>query len=155
MAGTSPHPEPPLIILIHNLPQARAALAAHPGALLITAPGAAASWGAGFTAALEAELGHPLVIDCGDDPSVVMAALRAGSRDLLFTGRADVARKLASMASQQGGRLRAALPSPPLALQPEDDPARIGAAPVPSPANPVRSGAMATPASGRRPEPCD
>jgi hypothetical protein len=124
-------PEPPertLTITIHDLPQARAALAACPDAHLVTAPGAAAFWGAGYTAALESELGHTLIVDCGDDPAVAMAALRAGSRDLLFTGHADIAAKLASMAEQQGGRVRTALPRPHLRLLPEDDPARAIAA---------------------------
>lgn len=101
-------PGPPLTtpVVVHDLEGARAALAADPTAVLVSAPGAAAFWGVGFLAALERELGHPLIIDCGDDAGVAMAALRAGCRDLLFTGREDVAERLASMAGKVGGRVR-------------------------------------------------
>ena len=56
--------------------------------------------GVGYWHALELALGHPIVIDCGDDPGLAMAALRAGCRDLLFTGPEAVAVKLEGMAAQ-------------------------------------------------------
>jgi hypothetical protein len=69
-------------------------------------------------------LGHPVVIDCGKDAGLVMAALREGSRDLLFVGPAPIADKLAGMAGQLGGRLRRELAGPVVELLAEDDPSR-------------------------------
>ena len=50
---------------------------------------------------MELELGRSVVIDCGDDAGLAMAALREGMRDVLFTGRADVAARLAGIAAAQ------------------------------------------------------
>jgi hypothetical protein len=60
----------------------------------------------GFWRAVEEELGRSVAIDCGEDAGLVMAALRAGCRDLLFTGADEPAVRLADMAGQLGGRLR-------------------------------------------------
>ena len=92
-------------------------------ATLVTATGLAAFAGVGFWHAVEQALGHPVVIDCGDDAGLAMAALRTGSRDLLFTGPPGVATKLADMAAQLGGRVRQELGGPVVDLLPEDDPA--------------------------------
>jgi hypothetical protein len=81
-------------------------------ALLVTAPDMAAFAGVGFWHAVERALAHPVVIDCGDDAGLVLAALREGSRDLLFTGSAVLAEKLESIAAQYGARLRRDLRDP-------------------------------------------
>jgi hypothetical protein len=90
----------------------------------VSAPGAAAFAGVGFLHALEEALGRPLVVDCGDDAGLVMAALRAGSRDLLFTGDPRLLAPLAEMAESVGGRVRDRLGLPVLCLDPGEDPAR-------------------------------
>jgi hypothetical protein len=94
-------------------------------ATLVTATGLAAFAGVGFWHAVEQALGHPVVIDCGDDAGLAMAALRTGSRDLLFTGPPRVAAKLADMAAQLGGQVRQELRGLLLDLLPEDDPADV------------------------------
>jgi len=78
---------------------------------LVTDEGLAAFAGVGFWRAVEEELGHSVVVDCADDAGLVMAGLRAGCRDLLFTGPEELAVKLADMAGQIGGRLRRTLDS--------------------------------------------
>lgn len=78
--------------------------------MLVTAPGLAAFAGAGYWHAVEAALGRAIVLDCGEDAGLVLAGLRAGCRDLLFTGEARLAVKLADLAGQQGARLYRSLP---------------------------------------------
>ena len=95
-----------LIVRIHDLAEGRRALAATPEALLVTAGAMAHFAGVGFWHAVELELGRSVVIDCGDDAGLAMAALREGMRDVLFTGRADVADRLAGLAAAYGARLR-------------------------------------------------
>ena len=95
-----------LIVRVHDLEEARRALAATPDAVLVTAPDMAHFAGVGFWHAVEHELSRSVVLDCADDAGLVMAALRQGLRDLLFTGRADVALRLAGMAAASGARLR-------------------------------------------------
>lgn len=114
-----------IAVRIHHLVQARAALArAEALALdvtLLSAPEAACFAGAGFLAALGRKLGRPLVVDCGNDAGIALAALRAGCRDLLFSGDAALAAKLAEIAAQLGGRVRAALDLPVIPLGPDDE----------------------------------
>lgn len=100
-----------LIVRVHDLEEARRALAATPDALLVTAPDMAHFAGVGFWHAVERELGRRIVLDCADDAGLVMAALRGGLRDLLFTGRDDVAGRLEGMAAACGARLRRSLDS--------------------------------------------
>jgi hypothetical protein len=95
-----------LIVRIHDLAEGRRALAATPDALLVTAGAMAHFAGVGFWHAVELELGRSVVIDCGDDAGLAMAALREGMRDVLFTGRADVADRLAGLAAAHGAQLR-------------------------------------------------
>ena len=95
---------------IHDLEEARRAVerARRAGAepVLVTAAGSAAFAGVGYWQAVALALGEPVVIDCGDDAGLVMGALRAGARDLLFTGPEAVAARLDDMAGQLGGRVR-------------------------------------------------
>lgn len=92
-------------------------------AVPVSAQGLAAFAGLGFWHALERELGRSVVVDCGEDAGLVMAGLRAGCRDLLFTGEADIAARLASMAEQAGTRLRRELAGELLDLLPGEAPA--------------------------------
>lgn len=112
----------PLFVRIHDLRQAEAALQlerAHGRAVvLVTAAGMAAFAGVGFWQAVAERIGRPVVIDAGEDAGLVMAALRAGCRDLLFTGPEATARRLASMAAEVGARLRRNLAGEVLTLSP-------------------------------------
>ncbi len=114
--------------MVHHLEQARSALAAAAEAgcaiELRSAPGAAGYAGVGYLKALGDEVGHELLVDCGDDAGLVMAALRTGCRRIAFSGRDDVARRLHDMAGQLGAVVEADAPEV-LMLQPEDDAAAI------------------------------
>jgi hypothetical protein len=97
-------------VVVQDFGQARAALAAA-GELAVaiqlrSAPDAAAYAGVGYLHALGRAAGHELLIDCGDDPGLVMAALRTGCRKLAFSGSAELAAKLADLAAQHGATLR-------------------------------------------------
>ena len=76
--------------MVHHLEQARAALAAAAelgcAIELRSAPGAAGYAGVGYLKALGDEVGHELLVDCGDDAGLVMAALRTGCRRIAFSG---------------------------------------------------------------------
>jgi hypothetical protein len=48
------------------------------------------------------------LLDCGDEAGTVLAALRAGVEGVIFTGRADVAARLADIARQRGARFETA-----------------------------------------------
>lgn len=79
---------------------------------LVSPPGAAAFWGAGYLPALLAEV-HAAVpgvdvkgaLDAADDAGYAQAAIRAGVAAVIFTGPADVARRLADIAGQAGAEL--------------------------------------------------
>ena len=73
---------------------------------LRSAPDAAAYAGVGYLKALGDLAGQELRIDCGEDAGLVMAALRTGCRRLAFSGRADLALRLADMAAQLGAEFR-------------------------------------------------
>ena len=76
----------------------------------------------GYPQALGDELGHEIVIDCGDNAGLVMAALRTGCRRLAFSGPAGLSERLADMAAQVGAWYRyEAQPPVVLRLLPEDD----------------------------------
>ena len=72
----------------------------------MSAPGVAAFAGVGFLRALEEELGVRVLADCGEDAGLVMAAIRAGLNEILFTGDERLRTPLAEMAEAAGGRLR-------------------------------------------------
>jgi fructose/tagatose bisphosphate aldolase len=95
-------------IVIHSLAHARAALAAAAAlrlpVIVASAPGAAAQAGpAWFKAVIEeARAAYPdvkvtAILDCGDEPGAVMAALRAGLTQLRFNGAPETREKLAAM----------------------------------------------------------
>ncbi|MGI9419240.1 MAG: hypothetical protein ACR2RA_15530 [Geminicoccaceae bacterium] len=113
-------------VIVHHLAQAKAALAAADDAgfaiQLRSAAGAATAAGVGYLRALGEAAGHELLIDCGDDAGLVMAALRSGCRKLLFSGSEDERKRLGQMAERVGAVLvvSAALPDDRLALSPDD-----------------------------------
>ena len=95
-------------IVIHSLDHARAALAAAAAGgqkvTLASAPGAALQTGPGWFKAVieEASAAYPralamAILDCGDQPGAVMAALRLGLTDLRFHGAAAFRAKLEGM----------------------------------------------------------
>jgi hypothetical protein len=109
-------PDTAPVIIIHSLAHAVAALTAAAKAgrpiVLASAPEAGVYAGPGWFrevigAAREAMAAAQFsaVLDCGDDAGAAMAAIRAGIEAVVFTGRADVARRLADIAAQRGARL--------------------------------------------------
>lgn len=102
-----------VVFVIHGLEGASAALQAGAEAglpvTLVSATGAAAyggpAWFREVVAAAAQEAGcapAAAYLDCGDRPGDVLAAIRAGVSGVIFTGCADVAAKLAALASAQG-----------------------------------------------------
>jgi hypothetical protein len=89
--------------------------------LPVSAPGAVVYAGPSFLFALERLAGRPILVDCGERAGDVMASLRTGLRRILFSGRPDVAERLAAMAAQQGGELRRSLDLPLVRLGAQDD----------------------------------
>ena len=98
-------------IIVHSLDHALAALATAAAlklpVTLASARGAASQAGpAWFKAVIdEARAAHPdvdvtAILDCGDEPGAVMAALRTGLTQLRFTGPEDVRGKLAGMGAE-------------------------------------------------------
>jgi hypothetical protein len=56
------------------------------------------------------------MLDCGDDAGAAQGAMRAGIEMVIFTGRADVAERLAAIADAKDGRLLTARPDASLDL---------------------------------------
>jgi len=108
---------PCLCITVHSLDHARAALdAAHDAGVTVTllsAPGASAYAGPGWFVQLLNQLSDDeraaiagAYLDCGPRPGDVLAAFRAGVPEVIFTGRGDVAGKLAALAQAHGVAFR-------------------------------------------------
>jgi hypothetical protein len=106
------------VVIVHDLRQAQAALAAAASAgrpvTLLSPPDAAASWGALYfqslirlAAAAHPEVALTAMLDCGERPGDVLAALRQGIADVVFHGGGDVRAKLAAIAEAYGARLHA------------------------------------------------
>lgn len=100
-------------VIVHSLDDARAALAAAAALgcplTLASAPGAAAYAGAAWFRDLvsQARTAHPsvpvvAVLDCGDQPGLALAALRAGLRHLRCAAPPEAAFRLADIAGQLG-----------------------------------------------------
>jgi hypothetical protein len=114
-------PAAPPSIVIHSLAHAVAALEAAAAAdraiILLSAADAGIYAGAGwFKAMVEAATNavpaawFSEILDCGDHAGAVQAALQAGIAAVIFTGRTDVAERLAAIAEQQTSRLLTARP---------------------------------------------
>ena len=119
-------------VTIHSLEQAQLAarIAAELGrpVTLLSATGAAAyvgpGWFAGVVAAARTdspEAGIAAYLDCGDRSGDALAAFRADTPGVVFTGRADVADKLAALAEAHGVAFLRARPDA-LDLLDRDDP---------------------------------
>jgi hypothetical protein len=115
------------VIIVHSLAHAVAALAAAEEVgrpvVLASAPGAGIYAGPGWWRELIAAACAAVpaarctaLLDCGDDAGAAQAAIRAGVEAIIFTGRADVAERLADIAGQQGASLLTARPEPALDL---------------------------------------
>ena len=61
----------------------------------------------------------PAECDCGEDVGSALAAIRSAIEAVLYTGPADVARRLADIARQHGVRLETRRPAIVLDLEPE------------------------------------
>lgn len=123
---------PRLTVAVHDLLQARAALAAAEElgleVELATAPGLAAFAGVGFCVALGELVGRPILVDCGAETGTALAALRTGARRVLLRGAPAVRGKLADIAAQLGAELLAEAPPPLLTVAPGEDAAAALAA---------------------------
>ena len=115
------------VIIIHSLAHAIAALRATVDArrpvTLASAPDAGSYAGPGWFGALIAAARDAVpaaksqaLLDCGNDAGAAQAAIRAGIEGIIFTGRADVAERLADIARQHGIRLMMARPDAALDL---------------------------------------
>jgi hypothetical protein len=103
------------VIIVHSLGHAVAALTAAAKAgravVLASAPGAGSYVGPGWFGALvdaarEAvpEARFSALLDCGDDVGAALAAIRSEVEGTVFTGRADVGRRLGDIARRHGVR---------------------------------------------------
>lgn len=115
------------VIVIHSLAHATAALraAAASGRPVVLASAADAGRYGGpgwFRALIEAARNavpaahFTALLDCADDAGAAQAAIRAGSVAIVFTGRADVARRLADIAGRRGIGFVTKRPEPALDL---------------------------------------
>jgi hypothetical protein len=120
-------------VVVHSLAQARAAVAAAQAigcpVTLASAAGAGAYAGAPWFAAIvklaAAEApGCPVsaILDCGDQPGTVLAALRAGVRRVRFEGSAEAASHLGEIAAQYGATIERGAHAPALDLLDAADP---------------------------------
>ncbi len=109
--------------VVHDLEQAKAALKAARErglrVLLVSAAGAAAALGPAVwrEMAAQAEQAEPgataaAVLDCGDDPGLALAALRAGVKTIRVGAGPEVRAKIADIAGQMGATLIADRPDP-------------------------------------------
>jgi hypothetical protein len=109
----SGHTAAPPVVVVHSLAQAVAALNAAAerdrALVLASAPDAGIYAGPGWWKALVEAAGEAVprarfsaILDCGGDAGAAMAAIRAGVEAIVFTGRTDVAARLADIAAQSG-----------------------------------------------------
>jgi hypothetical protein len=115
------------VIIIHSLTQAIAALTAAARAgrpvVLASAPDAGGYVGPGWFGVLIAAAREAVpaarfstLLDCGDNVGAALAAIRAGIEGVVFTGRPDIARRLADIAVQHGVRFEMSRPTATLDL---------------------------------------
>ena len=91
--------------------------------MLTSAPDAGGYVGPGWFSALVAAAREAVpdarcstLLDCGDNVGAALAAIRAEVEGVIFTGRPDVARRLADIARQHGVRFETKRPAPALDL---------------------------------------
>lgn len=119
-----PGPAAPVFV-VHALSHAVTVLeaaAARP-VILVSAPDAGIYAGPGWFKALidTARTAAPnatfkAILDCGDDAGAAQGAIRAGIDAVIFTGRIDVAERLAAIAAASGAQLLSTRPEPLLDL---------------------------------------
>jgi hypothetical protein len=104
-------------VIVHGLPDVRAALAPGLPATLLSAPGAALYAGCGFWRALieRAQQEFPAavitdVLDCADGSGHALAALRVGQRLLVLEHAAPGWQAVADIAAQLGGKVLTTAP---------------------------------------------
>ena len=119
-------PDAPLIV-VHSLAHAVAALMAAAETVreivIASAPDAGIYAGPAWWCALVESARETVpaakvtaLLDCGDDAGAAQGAIRGGVEGIVFTGRADVAARLADIAGQRGAVLLSARPEPVLDL---------------------------------------
>ncbi|WP_027135971.1 hypothetical protein [Geminicoccus roseus] len=89
--------------------------------LPVSPAGAVVYAGPSFFLELERLHGRSILMDCGGQAGDVLACLRTGLRDLLFTGAMEMADRLEVIAVQQRAALRRSLDLPLLELGVDDD----------------------------------
>jgi acyl-CoA reductase-like NAD-dependent aldehyde dehydrogenase len=115
------------VIVVHSLVQAIAALTAAVKAgravVLLSAPGAGSYVGPGWFGAMVDAAREAVpkarfftLLDCADDVGAALAAIRSEIEGVVFTGRADVARRLADIARQHRVQFVTDRPAPALDL---------------------------------------
>jgi fructose/tagatose bisphosphate aldolase len=108
-------------VIVHSPAHAKAALAAAAAlqkpVILLSAPGAGAMTGPRWFLALVAQAArdypaaqYEVVLDCADEPGMVLAALRAGVKRVRFTGAAQVRTKLVEIAAALGAEIEDGAP---------------------------------------------
>ncbi|MEI6557102.1 MAG: hypothetical protein WCO00_01745 [Rhodospirillaceae bacterium] len=105
-------------VAVSGLEAARAALAAAardgcPAILIGDGASGGAGWFRALIAAAQAEYPEVAVtalLDCHDQPGLVLSGLRAGLSDFRFCGPAGIAERLAALAAAAGARLHRANP---------------------------------------------
>lgn len=110
----------PKIVTVHHLRHAlltaRVAQELGRDVVLLSPPDAAGYLGPGWMEAIERAILKRLgfrvtgILDCGRRADLALAALRQGTRAILFRGPPLVARKLAEIAEQYGATLEARRP---------------------------------------------
>jgi hypothetical protein len=127
---SKPEPSRQPVVIIHSLAQAIAALNAATRAgrpiVLASAPDAGGYGGPGWFGSLVAaareavpEAKFSALLDCGDNVGAALAAIRSEIEIVVFTGRRDVARRLADIARQHCVRLNTGRPAATLDLEPD------------------------------------
>jgi hypothetical protein len=115
------------VIIVHSLAHAVAALsaAAECGRAIViaSAPDAGIYAGPGWFGALVKAAREAVpaasataLLDCGDDAGAAQAAIGGGIEGIVYTGRADVAARLADIAGQRGAIFLTTRPEPALDL---------------------------------------
>lgn len=101
----------PPAVIVHGLPDARAAMAPGRAVTLLSAPGAVLYAGCGWWAALLAAAGFagPAFLDCGDAPGRAWEALKLGVSGVILRP-CPASAQLAFYAGAQGAVLLAAAP---------------------------------------------
>lgn len=119
----------PIEVRVHHLDQARAVLRVADefgcAVRLRSAQGSAGFAGVGFWHAIAEAIGQDVVVDCGDDAGLVLAALRTGCREIAYDGPAETASRLTEIAHRTGARLHASPPPRALDLAFDDGPDEI------------------------------